>query len=402
MPTKPPLLLTPFEGVLPSRDKAHLVATRSYLSYSDYELKDKLARNPYSYLHVIHPDGDLDSSKDLASVRGAYEAFLKRGWLERDGDKNYYVQRQTGPMGTCTGVVGLVPTAEAKAGRIKVHEATLANREALFAQYLSEVGLNAEPTLLAHPFNANVDAAIRTVTDQPADFDFTTADGIRHTLWRPTHTALALLEAAFETVEHAYIADGHHRVASSMRMAEAHPDQKEAHAFMALLVSEDELMFRGFHRTVQLEDHQKCARVLQQLGQLDGALWQPGNHRTEATEGCILLRGAIVGSLHIEQALRSQGNTPAEWLQKEVLNPLFDIAEPRTDHRLKYLAGDLAQEELEATTSDESRLAFIMPPLTFAGLQKVADDGRHLPPKSTWIAPKLRSGMTLFDFGPSS
>jgi uncharacterized protein (DUF1015 family) len=109
-----------------------------------------------------------------------------------------------------------------------------------------------------------------------------------------------------------------------------------------------------------------------------------------------------VGSLHIEKALRSQGNTPAEWLQEEVLNPLFDIAEPRTDRRLKYLAGDLAQDELEATTSDPLRLAFIMPPMTFSGLQKVADDGRHLPPKSTWIAPKLRSGMTLFDFGPSS
>ena len=78
MPTKPPLLLMPFAGVLPSRDKAHLVATRSYMSYSDYELKDKLSRNPYSYLHVIHPQGDLESSQDLGAVRQAYSTFVER------------------------------------------------------------------------------------------------------------------------------------------------------------------------------------------------------------------------------------------------------------------------------------------------------------------------------------
>ena len=402
MSTKPPLLLTPFEGVLPSRDKAHLVATRSYLSYSDYELKDKLARNPYSYLHVIHPDGDLDSSKDLASVRGAYEAFLKRGWLERDGHKNYYVQRQSGPMGTCTGVVGLVPTAEAKTGRIKVHEATLANREALFAQYLSEVGLNAEPTLLAHPFNADVDAAIRAVTDQPADFDFTTADGIRHTLWRPNRSALSQLTAAFESVEHAYIADGHHRVASSMKMAELYPEHAGSHAFMALLVAGDGLMFRGFHRTVRTEDRNQIKKVVDQLHLLEGTIWTPGEHLAEAKAGCILLRGAIAGSLNITEAIGHHETTAAEWLQDEILSPLFGIEEPRTDDRLDYFSGDLPQEQLEAVSNDPTRLAFIMPPMTFEGLQKVADDGRHLPPKSTWIAPKLRSGMTLFDFGPTT
>ncbi len=114
------------------------------------------------------------------------------------------------------------------------------------------------------------------------------------------------------------------------------------------------------------------------------------------------MRGAISGTLHINEALAAQGITAAEWLQSEVLQPLLDISEPRTDRRLNYIPGDLAHDELEAATRDQDRLAFIMPPMTFEGLQAVADAGRHLPPKSTWIAPKLRSGMTLFDFGSTS
>ncbi len=402
MKTKPPLLLQPFQGVLPSRDKAHLVATRSYLSYSEYELQDKLSRNPYSYLHVIHPNGDLESSKEPSSVRQAYASFLERGWLQRDARSNYYVLRQSGPMGTCTGVVGLVPTIEAKAGRIKVHEATLEHREALFARYLTEVGLNAEPTLLAHAHNPRVDAAIGAVTSQLPDFDFTTADGIQHTLWKPSTSGLNQLKAAFETVEHAYIADGHHRVASSLRMAEAHPDQKRSHAFMALLVSGGELMFRGFHRNVRMTDDQECKRVLATLPSLRGAHWIPGCNHTEPSEGSILLRGAINGELNVSEAIMDRGMTPAEWLQNDVLAPLFGIEEPRTDGRLEYIAGDIHQQALEDAAADPQSLTFIMPSMTFEGLQKVADNGRYLPPKSTWIAPKLRSGMTLFDFGPAS
>jgi uncharacterized protein (DUF1015 family) len=97
MSTKPAPLLQPFKGVLPAPDKAHLVATRSYLTYSDYELKDKLSRNPYSYLHVIHPDGEPDATGGLSAIRSAFEGFLDRGWLRPDPLAHYYVLQQRGP-----------------------------------------------------------------------------------------------------------------------------------------------------------------------------------------------------------------------------------------------------------------------------------------------------------------
>ncbi len=401
MPTKPAPLLQPFAGVLPSPDKAHLVATRSYLTYSDYELKDKLSRNPYSYLHVIHPDGMLDSG--MGRIREAFRAFLERGWLMPDAASHYYVLRQSGPLGTCTGVIGLVPTAAAVQGRIKVHESTLAKRENLFAQYLSSVGLNAEPALLAHPENAALDAVLESVTQEAAPFDFTTADGVRHTLWRTNAAQRQTLASAYGEMEAAYIADGHHRVASSMRMAAAHPEHRDAHAFMALLVPGKQLIFRGYHRILRSKNGgDDFTRALDRLHDIPGAQWRPGADGLNPQAGHIVLRGRQKGTLHIAEALASSGLSEAEWLQQHVLEPLFDIHDPRLDPRLDYLPGDLDAPALEQATAGDDRLAFIMPAMTFQGLQAVADAGRFMPPKSTWIAPKLRSGLTLFDFGPAS
>lgn len=401
MSTKPAPLLLPFAGVLPAPDKAHLVATRSYLTYSDYELKDKLARNPYSYLHVIHPEGELESGGGMGAIRAAYEGFLARGWLHCDTASHYYVLQQRGPLGSATGVVGLVPTAAAQAGHIKVHESTLSHRESLFARYLSEVGLNAEPTLLAHEDNATLNGLLAEVKSGRPDLDFTTADGVRHTLWRTQPDQGAALESAYSRIESAYIADGHHRVASSIRMAEHHPDRPDAGAFMALMVPENELIFRGFHRILRLHDLDIQSTV-EQLMALPGIGWTPAAKGLYPGASEIVLHGAVSGTLSIGAALAQSGLTAPEWLQQQVLAPLFGIEEPRTDPRLSYLPGDVTDAEILQAAGADNTVAFVMPALDFAGLKAVADAGRFMPPKSTWIAPKLRSGLTLFDFGPAS
>ena len=403
MSTKPAPLLLPFAGVLPPPDKAHLVATRSYLTYSDYELKDKLSRNPFSYLHVIHPEGDARGDDGMRPIRAAYTSFVERGWLVPDAEATCYVLKQDGPLGSSTGIVGLVPTSAALAGQVKVHESTLSDRESLFASYLAEVGLNAEPTLLAHAPDTAVDMAVAAVCARGADYDFTTADGVRHTLWRADTEERDALLAAFAEIDAVYIADGHHRVASSIRMAESHPDFAASHAFMALLVPGDQLIFRGFHRVIRnLPSDFDAAQLKAAFATLEGCTWVEGEGEWTTGPGRIVLRGALNGMLDIRSAIESSGWTSAEWLQAQILAPIFGIQEPRTDARLGYLAGDVDGAALSQATAGSDQLAFIMPPMTFAGLKAVADDGRYLPPKSTWIAPKLRSGLTLFDFGPAS
>ena len=392
--TTKPALLKPFCGVLPPADKAHLVATRSYVTYSDYELKDKLARNPFSYLHVIHPSGEqTPHGADMQPIREAFEAFVDRGWLERDEQAAYYALRQESPLGTVTGLVGLVPVQALRDKRVKVHESTLSDREVLFANYLAQVGLNAEPALLGHAPSPEIATLTASVTAGRPDMDFTTADGVRHTLWRVVDGAAGSIESLLAALDAVYIADGHHRVASSLRMADAHPEHVAAQHFMALLVPGDQLVFRGYHRIVNLHSHSlQPERVKLAFDAIEGVHWIEGEE-TEAPG--IHLRGALSGTLVVDAD--SSGVTLPEWLQDRVLGPVFGILKPRTDKRLQCVTDD----QLASWTAKEGDLAFVLPPLDFEGLKSVADAGRHMPPKSTWIAPKLRSGLALFDCGPA-
>ena len=392
--TTKPALLKPFCGVLPPADKAHLVATRSYVTYSDYELKDKLARNPFSYLHVIHPSGEqTPHGADMQPIREAFEAFVDRGWLERDEQAAYYALRQESPLGTVTGLVGLVPVQAVRDKRVKVHESTLSDREVLFANYLAQVGLNAEPALLGHSPSPEIATLTASVTAGRPDMDFTTAYGVRHTLWRVVDVAAGSIESLLAALDAVYISDGHHRIASSLRMADAHPEHVAAQHFMALLVPGDQLVFRGYHRIVNLHSHSlQPERVKLAFDAMEGVQWIEGEE-TEAPG--IHLRGALSGTLVVDAD--SSGVTLPEWLQDRVLGPVFGILKPRTDKRLRCVTDD----QLASWTAKEGDLGFVLPPLDFEGLKSVADAGRHMPPKSTWIAPKLRSGLALFDFGPA-
>jgi uncharacterized protein (DUF1015 family) len=401
-------ILRGFAALRPSVDKPHLVATRSYLTYSDYELRDKLERNPYSYLHVIHPAGmegdDWSAPQErFAAIRCALDEFVANGWLARDERKSLYVYRQIDGDHMCTGVVGIADISAAQRGDIKVHELTLRAREELFAGYLESVGINAEPALLAYRDDSASRAALATVVAGQAAADFTTTDRIRHTIWPVEIADEPALLNAIGGWEALYIADGHHRLASSRLVAERHPDQHDCHGFLAYCVPHTELLMRGFHRVVCAEDLPSVDTVLtavrslsvgvQALGELEERAvrsarqvdWYCGSSSASASG---VLRLSIPGTMPI----------PA-WLDQHLLAPLIGITEPRDDKRLSYLGGDASEAEVAAVGDRENCWLFALEAMTFDELSEVADQGGMLPPKSTWIAPKLRSGLILFDFG---
>ena len=411
-------VLRPFAALRPAADKPHLVATRSYLSYSDYELRDKLEHNPYSYLHVIHPAGMKDDewsepTAKFSAVRSALEDFVARGWLVADEAPHLYVYRQAFDGHVCTGVVGIagvdVDRAGAKPGGIRVHESTLRAREELFATYLTHVGVNAEPALLAFHSNADTTSALATVTAGRPCSDFSTVDGVRHTLWTPNPAEESTLLTAIGGWGDLYVADGHHRLASSKLVAERNPKAVHAHGFMAYCVPHTDLVVKGFHRVVKSEDLPDVNVLISRIEQLGVKVCDITDEAGEVQADCGPRKAremdwyAGLDTSGRPRILRLSipGEDPVpSWLNNHFLAPLVGIVEPRDDNRLSYLGGDASPAEIRKAAAAADTWVFALEAMTFDDLARVADRDGVLPPKSTWIAPKLRSGLLLFDFKP--
>jgi uncharacterized protein (DUF1015 family) len=179
--------LRPFRAWRPTPDKAHLVGSRSYISYSKEELADRLAGNPYTFLHVIHPEEVSHHQGTRAErfhrIRSAFKGFCDDGYMERDPLPCIYVYEQQMRGGISRGIIAGVSIAAYTDGRIKVHEQTLTARENLFAEYLDHTGINAEPVLLSTPDGVDWEPLLEPIVATRPDQDFSTTDRVRHRLW---------------------------------------------------------------------------------------------------------------------------------------------------------------------------------------------------------------------------
>ncbi|MGL5890934.1 MAG: DUF1015 family protein, partial [Bacteroidia bacterium] len=214
--------ILPFRGIRPAADKVHLVASRSVDNYSRGDLNEKLRGNPYTFLHVINPDfSDGQSTKPgsperLQKVKSTWEKFYAEGVFEQDSKPAYYVYRQFKQGNTYTGIIARTGIDDYFNGVIKIHEQTLTERENKLKEYLSVCDFNAEPVLFCYPDDAEINTMMMLATERRADYDFTTTDRVRHTLWivdQPEQ--VQRLQERFSEIPAVYIADGHHRSASS-------------------------------------------------------------------------------------------------------------------------------------------------------------------------------------------
>ncbi len=402
--------LRSFRIILPSKDKAHLVASRSYLTYSKAELRDKLERNPYSYLHVINPDGrqKIEAKRGTKAffqhVKKEFHAFLRNGWLESSNESTIAVYRQASPSGVCTGIVALMDLTSIVEGKLKLHEQTLKKREKLFATYLEEVGCNAEPVLCAFPednlASTQLTAHLAAIASSPSDFDFSTTDRIRHTIWIMKPAQAAELSAVASELPALYLADGHHRVASSIELGKRSPEETNKQGILTFAIPESELIIRGYHREIikterSFEDWTTLFTELQSEFDCE-SLDSPTN--APASPGIVHVHSAH-GSWKWTLREGMARGIDAGWLNEAVLKPYFDVADARNDPRLKYLPGTLTSEQLRARIAQHAdRCIFELHPVLMAQIKEIADAGGTLPPKSTWIEPKLRSGLFIHSF----
>lgn len=397
--------LRPFRAWRPAPDKAHLVGSRSYVFYTPEQLAEKLGGNPWTFLHIIHPtgvnDATLPRSERFQRVRDAFKGFCDEHIVERDPVPCIYAYEQRSRGNSTMGIIAGVSVTEYTEGRIKVHEQTLTARENIFAEYLHETGINAEPVLLATPEGTAWEAVLDPLLNTRPDYDFSTTDRVRHRLWAMTDKMLVEdLQRSFSTIPNLYIADGHHRLASSARLAASRGATEEEPAAwcLAYIVPRSQLYIFNFDRTVATLNGLSEAEFLDALRHVGNvtpmvAPWtEPGLVAVRTASGW---RGLRLPPLP-EDATPEQRLDPAR-LSELVLGPVLGVHDLRTDPAVGFVPGTHGTVELDRIVdSGTAAVAFHLHPVSFAELKAVADSGGTMPPKSTYIEPKLRSGLTVY------
>lgn len=399
--------LRPFRAWRPAAYTAHLVGSRSYLQYSNADLEAKLAGNPYTFLHVVNADHDvpgLTRGEHYDRVREKFMEFIRQGILLRDERPAFYVYEQSCEAFTSCGVIGAIGVEDYVAGRVRKHEQTLAAREELFTEYLEHTGINAEPVLMGVPGRTGLQHELDRICQGPALFDFATTDRVRHRFWRADDAPqIRRLQDLFLNVPELYIADGHHRCASSALLAlrnGATADMPQG-GFMALLVPEAQLHIFNYDRAVKGLNGLAPGDFLQRLEGI--APLRPIDRAGTPEPGHVQVY--VQGAWYDLALPPTNASAPVERLDAQrlntlVLGPLLGIMDLRTDPRIRFVPGALGTGALqEKVDSGKADVGFHIRAITFGELRAVADSGGCMPPKTTWIEPKLRSGLTIYSLG---
>ena len=409
--------IIPFKAVRPTRDKVSLVASRSYQTYTQAEREARLDYNPFSFLHIVNPGykyaREITGIERYGLVKNRYLEFKEDGIFVQDKSPCYYIYKIVDRNHQVyNGIIAAASAEDYENDLIKKHENTIEFREIIFKDYLNTVGFNAEPVLMTYPDNEIISSIISEAQKDRAEFEFTTTYRDTHYLWiLDDKPSIERLRTEFKNIPTLYIADGHHRSASSHLLyrdlkAENpnHSGNEPYNFFMSYLIPESEVSIHEFNRLIKDLNGLSKEEFLIQLDAIyrienrGSLVYKPSkkHHFSMYLDGefySLYLRKARYNFNNALDALDSQ------ILYKTILSPILGIIDLRNDQRIGYINGkkDVITVK-DSVDSGAFRVAFGMIPISIEELKQIADDGLRMPPKSTYIEPKLRSGVTIYEF----
>ena len=409
-------IVNPFCAVRAPRDKVALVSSRSYEAYSPAELGAQLSFNPFSFLHIISPSYNIRQEISMEDrfemIREKYEEFKKLDHLHMDEAPAFYIYKKVTNRYSCCGIIAATSALDYEKNIIKKHEKTIDSREVLFEKYLKTVGFNAEPVLLTHPENKIIRSILQKYEAKRAEYEFTTGNYKTHYLWlvKDVHD-INTIRKEFEKMESLYIADGHHRSASSFLLAKnlqnenpKHTGKENYNFFMSYLISESDLKILEFNRLIKDLNGLSKEQFLDKLSvwyriQNKGvALYKPSkkHHFSMYLDGEFYSLYLKKDTFEIDNPL---SDLDPQLLFETVLGPILGIDDLCNDKRIDYSHSEQGPINLKnSVDSGNFEVAFGLFPVSTEQLKKVADAGLTMPPKSTYILPKLRSGLTIYEF----
>lgn len=410
-------VVRPFKAVRPTAELASLVAALPYDVMNSDEAREMVKGNPYSFLHVDKAEIDLDRGIDLydpavyAKAAANLAKMVQDGVLVQDEKPNLYIYRLGMNGKFQTGVVGCTSVDEYLSGDIKKHELTREDKEQDRIRHVEACDANTGPIFLTYKGKKEIDALVNGwVEKNKPVYDFVADGGISHTVWVvDDEQTIENVQSLFKTVPTLYIADGHHRNASAVKVAlkkrEANPGydkNDEFNFYLSVIFPSEQLYIMDYNRVVKslngLTDGQFMDKVKEKFDVSEFA-----------GEGCCKPKKIHTFGMYLSgkwYLLTAKKEILAEddpvalldvsILQENLLSPILGIGDPRTDKNIDFVGGMRGLNELSRRVdSGEMRVAFSMFPTSMNELISVADALKIMPPKSTWFEPKLRSGLFI-------
>lgn len=405
-------VIRPFECVRPDERVADRVAALPYDVYNRQEACEVVKKEPLSFLKIDRAETQFDASVDTYApqvyqkAKELLEKAIADGTFITDTDRCYYIYELTMDGRSQTGIVACASIDDYQNNVIKKHENTRADKELDRITHVDTCSAQTGPIFLAYRANQVIDKEVDRVKQSPSIYNFVSDDGIRHQVWKiADKAAVENIKNAFEKIDSIYIADGHHRAASAVKVGlkrrKNNPDytgEEEFNYFLSVLFPDEQLMILPYNRVVKDLNGYTKEQFMEKIAQnfditeSDGQV-MPDNKGTFG----MYITGKWYRLTAKKEILSEDpvDGLDVAILQNNLLEPVLGIHDPKTDSRIDFVGGIRGLDELEKRCNEDCVLAFSMYPTSIKELFDVADAGKLMPPKSTWFEPKLRSGLFI-------
>lgn len=407
--------IRPFACIRPCREKAGRIAALPYDVYNRKEAKEEVLREPESFLKIDRAETQFDDSVDTYAPQVYQRAhdtlweMVEKGDFIREKKPCYYIYELTMNGRTQTGIAACASIDDYQTGIIKKHENTREEKELDRIRHVDVCNAQTGPIFLAYRENEIITSVVAEVKKLDAEYDFTSPDGIRHRVWViDKDEDIEKINQEFSGISRIYIADGHHRCASAVKVGlkrrAEHPDytgEEEFNYFLSVLFPDEELYIMDYNRVVKdlngLTEEEFLARM-QEIFEVS-VLESKDRHPDQKGTFTMYLLNTWYQCRFKEQDLSDDPvkGLDVSLLQELLLAPVLNIQDPKTDTRIDFVGGIRGMDELERRCHEDAKAAFAMYPTSIGELFAVADAGLLMPPKSTWFEPKLRSGIFIHE-----
>mgnify|MGYP004651089629 FL=1 len=408
--------IRPFVCVRPAEELASRVAALPYDVYNRQEAKEEVQREPLSFLKIDRAETNFDDSVDTYApevYEKAKELLQKdkqEGVYITDEDRSYYIYQLVMDGRPQTGLAACSSVDDYMNHVIKKHENTREDKEIDRITHVDTCSAQTGPIFLAYRSDKSIhDIVAAYVENETPIYDFTAVDGITHRVWKIAKKEdVDAIYKAFQKIDQIYIADGHHRAASAVKVGlkrrkenPGYTGEEEFNYFLSVLFPHDELRILDYNRTVKDLNGRSLEKFLEEIGK---------NFIVEKAEGQVRPEKKGTFGMYTEgqwyhltakpelfEGKDAVGSLDVSVLQDYLLGPVLGIGDPRTDQRIDFIGGIRGLSELEKRADSDMKISFSMYPTSITELFDVADQELLMPPKSTWFEPKLRSGLFIHE-----